>query len=299
MAVQQSLLRVLLQITGIVSQSHQLPQPLPQFLVGECSGLRQRFKPSQIAVLVLPCPAGGVRLAEAALLFARSKVTLALPCQHGRWPQGLFSPVQQIRKRHFKGFRLFLDPGLHNAHAHGLDLVRCGKQSIRAQRVVHQLGVILAADRDALPVLEIHDMQHAVPDQQAVASAKTSGHPLLHIDLLLNKHAGAGGKAKPQAMEKIYIEICSAYHFSRIIGLTVQTNRFTENRSCPPGFPVLQTMPQMGFAHLMRPAAFLGILAGSTFHVLRQTGRGRAGDPPGSAGRAQQRVFNRRHRAPP
>ena len=100
-----------------------------------------------------------------------------------------------------------MDPGLHNAHAHGLDLVHCGKQSIRAQRVVHQLGVILAADRDALPVLEIHDMQHAVPDQQAVAGAKASGHPLLHIDLLLNEHAGAGSKAKPQIVDKSHILI--------------------------------------------------------------------------------------------
>ena len=213
MAIQQSLLRVFLQITGIVSQSHQLPQPLTQFLVGECSGLRQRFKPGQIAVLVLPCPAGGVRLAEAALLFARGKVTLALPCQHGRWLQGLFSPVQQIRERHFKGFRLFLDPGLHDAHAHGLDLVCCGKQSIRAQRVIHQLRVVLAADRDALPVLEIHDMQHAVPNQQAVAGAKTSGHPLLHIDLLLNKHAGAGGKADPQIIDKRGVPAGSVEHF--------------------------------------------------------------------------------------
>ena len=225
MAIQQSLLRVFLQITGIVSQSHQLPQPLTQFLVGECSGLRQRFKPGQIAVLVLPCPAGGICPAEAALLFARSKVALALPCQHGRWPQGLFSPVQQIRKRHFKGFRLFLDPGLHDAHAHGLDLVCCGKQSIRAQRVIHQLRVVLAADRDALPVLEIHDMQHAVPNQQAVAGAEALRDPAGHLDMLFYTYRGCVGEANPEGVDEVHVQFRGVFHLGGVLRVVQQVLR--------------------------------------------------------------------------
>lgn len=82
-AIQKRLLCVLFQIFGIGGQPFQLLQPFAQLFVGECSGLRIRFKPGQRAVLVLPCPAVRVSLAEAAV-FAGDKLALAPPCHGGQ-----------------------------------------------------------------------------------------------------------------------------------------------------------------------------------------------------------------------
>ena len=232
-------------------------------------------------------------------MVAGAEAALALPRHLGPGPQHLSGPAQKVGEGQLPCLRLGLDAGLHDAHADGVDVVDVPEKGVSSEGVVHQLRVAHRADRNALSVLEVYDVEQPSADEQTVAGAEAAGYPLADVYLLLDEDARAAGKADPQLVEKVRIKVCGAHHFSWIIGLTVQTDRFTENRSYPSGFPVLQTMPQMSFAHLVRPGALCGVLGLVVRQTLGGPGRSGAGQPPGCAGRAQQGVFNRRHLRPP
>lgn len=267
-------------------------QPRAQFLVRECSGFRVGLKPGQRTVLLLPCPAGRICFAESAMP-SRVVHALALPCQFGCRLQHLPCPGEKVGQRQLPGLGFFLHPGLHDAHAHHLDLVRLAEQLVGAEGVVHELRIALRADRHTLAVLEVDDVQQPAADHQAVAGAEALRHPPAHVHLLLDEHPGAAGEAHPQVVKEADVLIGSLNH------LRGGACPFQKKVYGAALLPFGEVVPESGLAHFMRPGALCGILGLFVRQVCGGLSAGCAGDPPGGTGCPQQGVLNRRHRCPP
>ena len=92
--------------------------------------------------------------------------------------------------------------------------------SERAQGVQHHLGIFLCVYQDALPVLEIDDVQELVRHDQAVAGAEAVRHIAGEVQPLFNedKRVGAERLGFLQLFQhKLHIPIGIGVHFIAVI----------------------------------------------------------------------------------
>ena len=88
----------------------------------------------------------------------------------------MFRPIHELLHGDGPGGHI-LPAGLVDAHGDLGDVVEVVELPERAQRVQHHLGILLRVHQDALPILEINDVQELVRHNQAVAGAE----PVRHI----------------------------------------------------------------------------------------------------------------------
>ena len=148
-------------------------------------------------------------------MVAGAEAALALPRPLGPGPQHLSGPAQKVGEGQLPCLRLGLDAGLHDAHADGVDVVDVPEKGVSSEGVVHELGVVHRADRNALPVLEVYNVEQPAADEQTVAGAEAAGYPLADVHLLLDEDAGAAGKADPQLVDEGGVPVGGIKHLCR------------------------------------------------------------------------------------
>ena len=78
--------------------------------------------------------------------------------------------------------------GLMDRYRHLLDVIQVTEGAQRTQRVQHELRVALGFNEDALPILQVDDLQLGFGDDQAIAGAETSRHDVGEVEALLDQH---------------------------------------------------------------------------------------------------------------
>lgn len=148
-------------------------------------------------------------------MVAGAEAALALPRHLGPGPQHLSGPAQKVGEGQLPCLRLGLNAGLHDAHADGIDVVDVPEKLVGPESVVHELRVAHRADRNALSVLEVYDVEQPAADEQAVAGAEAAGYPLADVHLLLDEDARVAGKADPQLVDEAGVLVGGIKHLCR------------------------------------------------------------------------------------
>lgn len=82
-----------------------------------------------------------------------------------------------------------------NAHGNLGDVVEVVELPEGAQGVQHHLGIFLRVHQDALPILEIDDVQELVRHDQAVAGAEPVRHITGEVQPLFDEDEGSAQNA--------------------------------------------------------------------------------------------------------
>ena len=114
--------------------------------------------------------AGVARLAKATPL-ARTEFSRALIGQQRFGPHLCFRPANELLCRDLVG-RGVGQPGLHDGHAHGVNVVQRIELQQRAEAVQHQLAVPIRIHPDAPAALEVDHLDGPIRDDDQIPCAK-------------------------------------------------------------------------------------------------------------------------------
>ena len=130
--------------------------------------------------------AGIARLAKAAPL-ARTEFSRALIGQQRFGPHLCFCPENELLCRDLVG-RSVGQPGLHDGHAHGVNVVQRIELQQRTEAVQHQLAVLACIHPDTPAALEVDHLDDPIRDDHQITRAESIRHilavvqPVLHHD---------------------------------------------------------------------------------------------------------------------
>ena len=239
--------------------------------------------------MLSPGPAAAFQFAELAPA-ARDLFAFASVCFFRLRPHGIGAPVQQFRIAGLPGLHA-ARMGLHDGHAHGLDVVHQTIAGRRAQGVQHHLRVALCFHGLAGAVLVINDVQHAAADHDAVRRAESLRHIFAEIHLLLGGYVRPRGECEESFVDEVHIFVRGGQHFGLEVRVCFQFVQGGGELSRPHCFKIL--LAQLQLRDGMGQPPGLGVLGAFIRHVLGQPCGRCAVQPPLRAGCGQQRVFLR------
>ena len=97
------------------------------------------------------------------------------------------SPCEEVGDAGFPSVNV-APPGLVDRHRNIGDVIQVPESVDGSERVQHELRVVCGLDEDALPVLEIDDLQLGFGDDHAVAGTETARHDVGEVEVLLDQH---------------------------------------------------------------------------------------------------------------
>lgn len=97
------------------------------------------------------------------------------------------SPCEEVGDAGFPSVNV-APPGLVDRHRNIGDVIQVPESVDGSERVQHELRVVCGLDEDALPVLEIDDLQLGFGDDHAVAGTETARHDVGEVEALLDQH---------------------------------------------------------------------------------------------------------------
>ena len=223
-------------------------------------------------------------------MVAGFEFAFALVCQPGDGGQDLLSPAQQFRLAGLPGIHV-VPPGLEDAQPDAVEVVQAPEGVQRAQRVTHELAVVVRRNEDADPEFEIDYMQHAVGHDDAVPGAVAVLYPFGVVQGLLDTDQ----RFPAQGLRRVYlfhhevaVRLGGLLHLRVVIGKVF---------GWVTAFPA-QRLFHQELAQLVGAASLDGILAGSVILLGTQPGAGRAGHPA-VAGRSGEVCVVSHGRFPP
>ena len=135
-------------------------------------------------MILAALPAGIARLAEAAP-FAGAEFAFAFIGQLCLGAHLCLCPAEQRICLHFVGGQV-VQPGLHNGHAHMVDIIERIELQQCAQRIEHELTVAIGVHSYAAAALEVDYLDHAVRHDDQIAGAEALGNVLAVIQSVLH-----------------------------------------------------------------------------------------------------------------
>ena len=131
----------------------------------------------------------------------------------------MFRPIHELLHGDRPGGHI-LTAGLVNAHGNLSDVVEVVELPERAQGVQHHLRIFLRVHQDALPILEIDDVQELVRHNQAVAGAEPVRHITGEVQPLFDEDERVGAERLSfyqLFQHELHIPVGVGVHFIAVI----------------------------------------------------------------------------------
>ena len=182
-----------------------------------------------------------------------------------------------------------LAPGLIDGHGDILDVVQAVEDPERTESVEHHLGISLRFDQNALPILEIDDVQGFIADDDTVTGSKSVRDIAAEVEALLDVDHGIRavlpGFGK-RFKDELHIVVRVHIHLVTV----VLGDRL-------PSRPQLQRSAELMLTQRMCGGAFGGGFRLLVFKLQLQPRRWRAVEPAVRGGGRQKSVFGWRHQS--
>ena len=191
-----------------------------------------------------------------------------------------------------------IEPGLHDGHLDGLEVVEVTEKTGSPQTVKPQLRVARSFDFDALAVFEVKYFYRVAADQDRVGRPEALRDPFVQAETLLHQDLRIGPRGHGRLVDQVVVALRALVHFRGVHGVLLDAGDLLQIGL---GIEPLISQPHLHFelGQGVGQSPFAGVFARLLCRALVLQGDGaRAVHPSISlGGAALSMVF--RHRAFP